>query len=173
MNAQERAYNYLFRGGDLQHNLNDPYELMDRVASGVKPVASIWRSADHTKYCSTRGLLTFTKTNRWGGRPVEVYKHKDATLSEYWNLKELVVIYKGKVRKATLAKVLKQPIREMMDQLAEETIPFWHIGLLYGFPPEETVNCCAGPWYISNGPCSSDSDDGCCCSDTDDEYGNE
>ena len=41
LTKQDQEENILFRGGDLEHNKNDPLELIARVAAFKKPVAGI------------------------------------------------------------------------------------------------------------------------------------
>ena len=157
--TQDRAYNYIFRGGPTsRYRDEDPYELIDLVASMEMPVISIWNNHKFNIYCDSRELCTFTKLNRWGSCPMAVYKHHNSTLSEYWNIKELAKIYKGKVRRPNLEQALSQPIREMMVSLCDETLPYWQIGLLYGFPPKEIANSCRGPWHLPAGPTDTDSE---------------
>lgn len=63
--------NYLFRGGDLQHNKDDSWELMQRVADGVKPAASIVlvnlsteEQEEVVGQCRALGLFYTTVVNR-------------------------------------------------------------------------------------------------------------
>ena len=135
MNSQERERNC--SGG------GDPRELVDRVKTMVKPVASIviqnFSKTEQDaigRYCSEMGVCTFLHRNRTHGRVMLVYNSWDAELSEYWNINELVKAYGGGACEE-LASVLSLPIRALLKDLSNETLSLRIIGLLYGYPLSE------------------------------------
>jgi hypothetical protein len=145
LSPSDQYCNYLFRGGDLQHNEDDPWELIQRVADGVKPTAVIvlvnLRKKEQKKVlarCEALGLYCTTLTNRWEIKCLCVCK-KGATLAEYWDYESIACKYERASVSPPCKRVFDGTVSSFLHDLANEDLGLPEIGLLYGYPVEETI----------------------------------
>jgi hypothetical protein len=145
LSLRDQQENYLFRGGDLDHDKDDPFELLQRVSSGLKPVANIVlvnlsrRQREQVmKQCGALSLHGRILVNRWGVKCLLLCK-PEATLNDYWS-------YDGVYQKYAAARVTPpgrhcflEPISSTLADLNNECLSYPEIGLLYGYPVDETI----------------------------------
>jgi hypothetical protein len=147
LTAADQAENFLFRGGDWDHNKDDPYELMERVRDGVKPVADIVVLNDPVRLRAARRrfrsevYMTPIVRNEWGVDVIMVCKSETATLADYWDLARVMDAYRNAKSNGVddIRQAFNQTIVSLLPELRDETLRISIIGLLYGYPVSETI----------------------------------
>lgn len=150
LTPSDQYENFLFRGGDLQHNKYDPWELLQRVADGVKPAASIVLVNLCTKeqqevlgQCEALGLFYTAMVNQWDVECLSVCK-KGATLADYWDYDSISSKYQSAGMKPPCRCVFESAVSSLLHDLVDKYLSLPEIGLLYGYPVEETIKLLEG-----------------------------
>jgi hypothetical protein len=146
LTLNDQQENFLFRGGDLDHDKDDPFELLHRVSSGVRPVANIvldnlsrCERKQVLKQCVTLCLYSRVLVNRWGVDCLLVCK-PEATLEDYWSYDCVRQKYTAAQISVPERSFFIEPVSRFLVGLSNEVLSYPKIGLLYGYPVEETIS---------------------------------
>lgn len=155
LTKEDQNYNYLFRGGDTDHDKYDPIELIDRVEKGLKPVAEIllmnWNEELVFEKLRESSVDFVLLKNRWSFDVVMVFRPK-SYLGDYWSFNDVLITYTsyglydrkpdfsgGRTFVGLLESSFLRPIESFVEKLANEFLDKSLSGLLYGYPIRETL----------------------------------
>lgn len=138
MEAEDQRENYLYSAGDKAHNQVYHHELVRRVALGLKPVARIVlvKGEDGTALTEPYPNVGFVCVSHPAGVRLMLVYVPGTSLAQYWDVEAVQAQY---AQAQALFVPPKEPIYDMLEALAEEDMDEPLIGLLYGYPVEETL----------------------------------
>jgi len=139
--------NFKFRGGSKRLCKDDPFELVERVVAGVKPMASIGMNdcrgqSAYERATTVYGLTAYPIVNRWGMHVATVCQ-PDATLADYYNVDGIIARY-AKVGVTIppqnfTCKLESFSPNVLNERFDDEVLLYPMLGLLYGFPIKTTM----------------------------------
>ena len=159
--CRECLLNYAFRGGDWTHvfataqqqeavpewplSSTEAEVLIDRVARRLKPAAALVLRGVRAPHAVPPDCASAVHTNRWGVRVQHICR-SDSTLADFYSLPRVEAVHgprvsHGHCHASALAGVFPLPLTALIgEDLANEHSCYCLIGLLYGYPIDNTLD---------------------------------
>lgn len=144
LTENETFENYKFRGGDLDHNENDPIELFKLIKNEKKPMATIVlinisksKKNKIKKLVRECNLCCDEIKNRWGVSCAVIYNPK-ITLNDFYKEKEVRDKY-NKLNIKLPDDLFYRKLQTFVYDIVNEFESYPVIGLCYGYPIESTI----------------------------------